>query len=117
MNFTQKLKTIRTIRFMSVVIMGILGLYMSAIICAMLLRRTVADASMYDLGLCVIFVLICGFLVTAPVCLLVYHFFSLWGTTTLPKALRLNEAMRLLHATTHQESIKALKHHDISVYR
>lgn len=46
-----------------------------------------------------------------------YHFFSLWGTTTLPKAIRLNEAMRLLHATTHQESIKVLKHHDISVYR
>lgn len=117
MNFTQKLNTIRTIRFMAVVIMGILGLYMTAIICAMLLRRAVADASMYDLGLTVIFVLICGFLVTAPVCLLVYHFFSLWGTTTLPKAIRLNEAMRLLHATTHQESIKVLKHHDISVYR
>lgn len=117
MNFTQKLNTIRTIRFMAVVIMGILGLYMTAIVCAMLLRRTAADASMYDLGLCVIFVLICGFLVTAPTCLLVYHFFSLWGTTTLPKAIRLNEAMRLLHATTHQESIKVLKHHDISVYR
>lgn len=117
MNFTQKLKTIRTIRFMAVVIMGILGLYTTAIICAMLLRRAVADASMYDLGLTVIFVLICGFLVTAPLCLLVYHFFSLWGTTTLPKAIRLNEAMRLLHATTHQESIKVLKHHDISVYR
>lgn len=66
MNFTQKLKTIRTIRFMAVVIMGILGLYTTAIICAMLLRRAVADASMYDLGLTVIFVLICGFLVTAP---------------------------------------------------
>lgn len=117
MNFTQKRNTIRTIRFMAVVIMGILGLYMTAIICAMLLRRTVADASMYDLGLCVIFVIICGFLVTAPVCLLVYHFFSLWGTTTLSKAIRLNEAMRLLYATTHQESIKALKHHNISVYR
>ena len=117
MNFTQKRNTIRTIRFMAVVIMGILGLYMTAIICAMLLRRAVADASMYDLSLTVIFVLICGFLVTAPVCLLVYHFFSLWGTTTLPKAIRLNEAMRLLHATTHQESIKVLKHHDISVYR
>lgn len=117
MNFTQKLNTIGTIRFMAVVIMGILGLYMTAIICAMLLRRTAADASMYDLGLCVIFVLICGFLVTAPICLLVYHFFSLWGTTMLPKAIRLNEAMRLLYATTHQESIKVLKHHDISVYR
>lgn len=46
MNFTQKLNTIRTIRFMAVVTMGILGLYMTAIICAMLLRRTVADASM-----------------------------------------------------------------------
>lgn len=117
MNSAQKLNTIRTIRFMAVVIMGILGLYTTAIICAMLLRRAVADASMYDLGLTVIFVLICGFLVTAPLGLLVYHFFSLWGTTTLPKAIRLNEAMRLLYATTHQESIKALKHHDISVYR
>ncbi len=117
MSSAQKLNTIRTIRYMAVVIMGILGLYTTAIICAMLLRRAVADASMYDLGLGVIFVLICGFMVTAPFCLLVYHFFSLWGTTTLPKAIRLNEAMRLLHATTHQESIKALKHHDISVYR
>lgn len=117
MSSAQKLNTIRTIRYMAVVIMGILGLYTTAIICAMLLRRAVADASMYDLGLAVIFVLICGFMVTAPFCLLVYHFFSLWGTTTLPKAIRLNEAMRLLHATTHQESIKALKHHDISVYR
>ncbi len=64
-----------------------------------------------------IFVLICGFLVTTPVCLLAYNFFSLWGTTTLPKAIRLNEAMRLLHATTHAESIKVLKHYAISVFR
>lgn len=117
MNSAQKLNTIRTIRYMAVVIMGILGLYATAIICAILLRRAVADASMYDLGLSVIFVLICGFLVTASVCLLVYHFFSLWGTTTLAKAIRLNEAMRLLHATTHAESIKVLKHYAISVFR
>ena len=116
MNSAQKLNTIRTIRYMAVVIMGILGLYATAIICAILLRRAV-DASMYDLGLSVIFVLICGFLVTAPVCLLVYHFFSLWGTTTLAKAIRLSEAMRLLHATTHAESIKVLKHYAISVFR
>lgn len=117
MNAVQKLNTIRTIRYMAVVIMGMLGLYATAIICAILLRRAVADASMYDLGLSVLFMLICGFLITAPICLLVYHFISLWGTTTLPRAVRLNEAMRLLHATTHAESIKTLKHYAINVFR
>ncbi len=117
MNFAQKLNTVIKIRFIAVAVTGMLGLYTTAIVCGILLRQSVADASMYDLGLTVIFVLICGFLVTAPICLLVYHFFSIWGTTTLPKAIRLNEAMRLLHATTHQESIKVLKYHDISVYR
>nr|WP_294510695.1 hypothetical protein [uncultured Bilophila sp.] len=117
MNAAQKLNTIRTIRYMAVVIVGILGLYATAITCAMLLRRAVADASLYDLSLSVIFVLICGILITAPVCFLVYHFFSLWGRTTLPKAIRLNKAMRLLHATTHAESIKTLKHYAINVFR
>ncbi len=51
MNTAQKLNTIRTIRYMAVVIMDILELYTTAIICAILLRRAVADASMYDLGL------------------------------------------------------------------
>lgn len=117
MNSAQKLHAVIKIRFIAVAATGMLGLYTTAIVCGTLLRQAVADASMYDLGLTVIFVLICGFLVTAPICLLVYHFFSLWGATTLPKAIRLNEAMRLLYATTHQESIKVLKHHDISVYR
>lgn len=117
MNSAQQLNTVIKIRFIAVAVTGMLGLYTTAIVCGTLLRQSLTDASMYDLSLTVIFVLICGFLVTAPICLLVYHFFSLWGTTTLPKAIRLNEAMRLLHATTHQESIKVLKHHDISVYR
>ena len=117
MNPAQNRNAISTIRFMAVAIVAALGLYATAIICATLLRQAVVDASMYDLGALAIIVLLGGALVTAPFCLLVYHFFSLWGTTTLPKAIRLNEAMRLLHATTHKESIKVLRHHDINVYR
>lgn len=79
MNSAQKLNAVIKIRFIAVAVTGMLGLYTTAIVCGTLLRQAVADASMYDLGLTMIFVLICGFLVTAPICLLVYHFFSLWG--------------------------------------
>lgn len=69
----QKLDTFKTVRFMAVVITGILGLYITSVLCASILRQAVAGASVYDLGLIMIFTLLCGFIVTAPLCLLVYH--------------------------------------------
>lgn len=55
---------------------------------------------------------------TTPVCLIGYNFFSFWeSTTTLPKAIRFNEAMYLLDAANYQKSIEVLRKHKISVYR
>lgn len=117
MNFAQKPNAIRRFRTAAVAIQGFLGLYATAYLCAELMRFAVANASMNDLELVVLCALIGGSLMTAICCFTVYHAFSLWGRTALLKAIRLNEAMRLLHATTHPESINTLRYHGINVFK
>jgi hypothetical protein len=85
---------------------------------AVLLRRVVdSGGTTNDLAATLLGTLLGGCALTGLFSLLAYYVFSFWGTTTLAQAVRLNEAMRMLHATTHQESLKTLKHYDIAVFK
>ena len=50
-------------------------------------------------------------------CLAAYHALSFWRTTRLDKAIRLSEAMQMLHAHTHPEKIEAIKHYAVRVFK
>ena len=50
-------------------------------------------------------------------CLATYHLFSHWRGTILPKAIRLNDAMDLLHAGTHKERLDAIKHYALRIFK
>ena len=70
----------------------------------------------------VIFVLVAtgvvvGFFLSAFAGILIFNGFSFLLSRKLPQAMRLNEAMRLLHAKTNAESLTALKFYRIEVFK
>ncbi len=50
-------------------------------------------------------------------CLATYHLFSHWRSTVLPKAIRLNDAMELIHAGTHKERFNAIKYYSLRIFK
>lgn len=64
-----------------------------------------------------LFGVLLGILITASLCLFVYHGFSCFMKLTLPQTIRLNEAMRMLHATTTLESLATIKFYKITIFK
>ena len=118
MHSAKKFEVIKSIRLATVIGIGTLGTLGVSLFVAMLLRQAAnSGATLNDLTATLLGCLLVGLLVTALLCLLTYHAFSFFESTTLPQAIRLNEAMRMLHATTNRESLAALKYYRISVFR
>ena len=118
MHSVKKFEVIKSIRLATVIGIGALGTLATSFLIANGLRNSVnAHATLSDLTATLLGGTLCGLVVTALFCLLVFHAFSFFESTTLPQAIRLNEAMRMLHATTNRESMDALKYYRISVFR
>lgn len=115
---SQKFTIIKNIRTATVLGIGTLGVLATSFLVANGLRNEAATGAMLSsLAATALGVTLLGLLVTALFCLLVFHAFYFFESTTLPQAIRLNEAMRMLHAKTNKESLAALKYYRINVFR
>ena len=115
---TGKLRIITEARTLTVLSLGVFGLLSVSFLVSNLLRSIITpETSITAILTIVLFGAMIGILLTGFLCLLVYHAFSFFMTTTLPQAIRLNEAMRMLYATTNRESRATLKFYGISVFK
>lgn len=118
MRSSQKFALIKNIRTITVLGIGTLGLLATSFLVANGLRNEAASgATLSGLSATALGVTLLGVFVTALFCLLIFHAFYFFESTTLPQAIRLNEAMRMLHAKTNKESLAALKYYRIDVFR
>jgi len=118
MHSSRKLEIIKKLRVATVLGIGTVGVLAVSILVAGGLRNaTSANATLNDLTAILLGGVLIGLFVTFLLCLLTFHAFSFFESTILPQAIRLNEAMRMLHAKTHQESRDALKFYRIAVFR
>ena len=103
---------------MAVIGTGCVGVLATSYTVASLLRYfSVKQDSLSDLTATLLGGVALGLLFTALLCIFIFQAFSFFETATLPQAIRLNEAMRLLHAKTNPESLATLKFYGIAVYR
>lgn len=118
MHSAKKFNVIKNIRLVTVIGVGTLGAFITAFLVANGLRNSVnAQASLSDLTAILLGGVLIGLLITMLFCLLAFHAFSFFESTTLPQAIRLSEAMRMLHAKTHQEGRAALRFYRINVFK
>ena len=118
MSVPKKFEIIKNIRLATVIGVGTIGTLATSFLVASGLRNAVSSqATLRDLTAILLGCTALGLLVSALLCLLVFHAFSFFESTTLPQAIRLNEAMRMLHAKTNRESLDALKFYRISVFK
>lgn len=118
MSSSRKLEIIRNMRMATVIGVGTLGILGVSFLVANQLRLVVhSGATISDITATLLGGTLLGLLITGLFCLLAFHAFSFFETTTLPQAIRLNEAMRMLYAKTHQESRDTLKFYRIAVFR
>ena len=115
---SKKFEIIQNVRLMAVIGTGCVGVLATSYTVASLLRYfSVKQDSLSDLTATLLGGVALGLLITALLCVLIFQAFSFFETATLPQAIRLNEAMRLLHAKTNSESLATLKFYRIAVYR
>jgi predicted metal-binding transcription factor (methanogenesis marker protein 9) len=113
-----KLRIIVEARILTVLGLGVAGLLLVSYLVANLLRGIITPETSITVVLATaLLATMVGVLLTGFLCLLVYHAFSFFMSTTLPQAIRLNEAMRMLRATTNRENRATLKFYDISVFK
>ena len=118
MHSSRKLEIIKSLRMLTVLGIGAFGVLATSFFVANGLRNEItAGATLTNLTATALGVTFIGLFVTAILCLLVFHTFSFFESTTLSQAIRLNEAMRLLHAKTNKESLAALRYYRIDVFR
>lgn len=58
-----------------------------------------------------------GVLIVSLFCLLAYHGLSYGRSTHLAQAIRISEAMQMLHAHTHHERLKTIKQHSVRIFK
>ncbi|MDR2573572.1 MAG: hypothetical protein LBC94_04380 [Desulfovibrio sp.] len=115
---SKKFEIIKNARLVTVIGIGALGILAVSFIVAHLARIGVSSgATISDLTATLLGGTLIGLFVTGLFCLLAFHAFSFFESATLPQAIRLNEAMRMLHAKTNRESLAALKYYRISVFK
>ncbi|MBS6828683.1 MAG: hypothetical protein KH208_02255 [Desulfovibrio sp.] len=115
---SKKFEIIKNARLVTVIGTGALGILAVSFIVAHLARIGVSSgATISDLTATLLGGTLIGLFVTGLFCLLAFHAFSFFESATLPQAIRLNEAMRMLHAKTNRESLAALKYYRISVFK
>ncbi|MDL2313636.1 hypothetical protein LJC36_01500 [Desulfovibrio sp. OttesenSCG-928-C14] len=115
---SKKFEIIKNLRLATVIGVGAIGTLTTSFLVASGLRNAVASqATLSDLTAILLGCTALGLLLTALFCLLVFHAFSFFESTTLGQGIRLNEAMRMLHAKTNRESLDALKYYGISVFK
>lgn len=118
MHSPRKLEIIRNIRLVTVLTIGTLGILGVSFLVAQHLRLVInSGATISDITATLLGGTLLGLFITGLFCLLAFHAFSFFETTTLPQVIRLNEAMRMVHAKTHQESRETLKFYRIAVFR
>lgn len=118
MHSPRKFEIIRSIRIATVLGIGTFGTLAASLVIGQILRSYVnAGTTAFDIATTILGCTIIAAVVIAVICLLVFHAFSFFESTTLSQAIRLGEAMRMLHATTHQKSRETLKFYRISVFR
>lgn len=117
-NSPRKLEIIKNLRLVTVLTIGTLGILGVSFLVAQHLRWSVnSGATLSDITATLLGGTLLGLLIIGLFCLLAFHAFSFFETTTLPQAIRLNEAMRMLHATTNRESLGVLRFYRISVFK
>ena len=113
-----KLKTIKQTRAVVVFSLGVLMLFGVWFLLTNILGSIVTSKTNIATGVTMtLFGVLLGILITASLCLFVYHGFSCFMKLTLPQTIRLNEAMRMLHATTTLESLATIKFYKITIFK
>lgn len=114
----QKFIVIKNIRAATVLGIGTFGIFATSFLVASALRSEVAAGStLSNLAATSLGLTLLGLFVTVLFCLLIFHAFYFFESTTLPQAIRLNEAMRMLHAKTTKESLATLRYYRIDVFK
>jgi|GEM_PF-2839022 len=115
---SKKIEIIKNARIITVISLGAAGVLAVSFIVANLVKiGAKSGATGSDLTATLLGGTLIGLLVTGLFCLLAFHAFSFFESATLPEAIRLNEAMRMLHAKTNRESLATLKYYGISVFK
>lgn len=118
MDTAKKFEIIKNLRLATVIGAGAVGILTTSFLVASGLRNAVnSQGTLSDLTAILLGCTALGLLVTALFCMLIFHAFSFFESTTLPRAIRLNEAMRMLHSKTNRESLNTLKYFGISVFK
>lgn len=114
----KRLRIVKTLRAASVAGIATVGTLTTSFLVAVSLRVSMSKgATLNDLTATTLGGTLLGLFLTFLLCLLAFHAFSFFESTTLPQAIRLNEAMQLLHAKTTKERLATLKYYNIDVFK
>ena len=114
----KRLRLIKNFRAASVAVIATIGTLTTSFLVAMSLRLSVSKgATLNDLTATTLGGTLLGLFLTFLLCLLAFHAFSFFESTTLPQAIRLNEAMQMLYAKTNKERLAALKYYQLDVFK
>lgn len=114
----KRLRLIKNFRAASVAVIATIGTLTTSYLVVMSLRLSVSKgATLNDLTATTLGGTLLGLFLTFLLCLLAFHAFSFFESTTLPQAIRLNEAMQMLYAKTNKERHAALKYYQIDVFK
>ncbi len=113
-----RLWIVKMLRAASVAGIATVGTLTTSFLVAVSLRVSMSKgATLNDLTATTLGGTLLGLFLTFLLCLLAFHAFSFFESTTLPQAIRLNEAMQLLHAKTTKERLATLKYYNIDVFK
>lgn len=114
----KRLRIVKNLRAASMAIIATVGTLTTSLLVADALRLSVSKGATLDnLTAIMLGSTVFGLFLTFLLCLLAFHAFSFFESTTLPQAIRLNEAMQMLHAKTNKERLATLKYYQIDVFR
>lgn len=114
----KRLRIVKTFRSASVAGIITVGTLTTSLLVADSLRLSVSNgATLSDLTVITFGGTLMGLFLTFFLCLLAFHAFSFFESTTLPQAVRLNEAMQMLYANTNKERLSTLKYYQLDVFK
>ena len=111
-------KTIPSIRNAAVVLVATGGVLLLSVIAVLLIRASLSRGlDIFSVAGILISCLFIGGIVIYLLCMAIHYIFSYWRNAHLQKAIRLSEAMQMMHAHMHHEKVDDVKRYSIRIFK
>jgi hypothetical protein len=101
----------------SVIVATVILLFISYFTAIQIRSRLISGADIISIfGILLIYIFMGGS-ITYLFCMVTHYIFSYWKKVHLTKAIRLSEAMQMIHAHMHHEKVDDIKRYSIQIYK